>query len=80
MFLNLSDGRPVSVNTEDDAVGTAAEPSPIPGHEARNWSFVKEEPEGTSIVYAVASWDGDDPADYLMAGGGLISAANARRS
>ena len=68
VFLNLRDGRPVSANTEDDAVETESRESPIPGHEARNWSFVKEEPEGTSIVYAVASWDGDDPADYLMAG------------
>ena len=68
VFLNLKDGRPVSVDTGEDAVATEAEPSPIPGHRARNWSFVKEESEGTSLVYAVVSWDGDDPADYLMAG------------
>ena len=68
VFLKLKDGRPVSVDTDEDAVATEAQPSPIPGHRARNWSFVKEEPEGTSLVHAVVSWDGDDPADYLMAG------------
>ena len=68
VYLSLQDGREVSVNTEDDAVSTESEPSPIPGHQARNWFLVREEPEGTSYVYALASWDGDDPTDYLMGG------------
>ena len=29
---------------------------------------MKETEEGTSVVYALASWDDDNPADYLMAG------------
>lgn len=68
VYLDLKDGREVSVNTEDDAVSTGTERSPIPGHQARYWRFVQQEPEGTSYVYALVSWDGDDPADYLMAG------------
>lgn len=68
VFLDLQDGREVSVNTEEDAVSTEHEETPIPGHRANAWSFAKEEPEGTSYVYAAVSWDGDDPADYLMAG------------
>ena len=68
VYLDLEDGREVSVNTEDDAVSTGTEPSPLPGHQARYWRFVQQEPEGTSYVYALVSWNGDDPADYLMAG------------
>ena len=42
--------------------------TPIPGHQARDWTFIKGVEQGTSIAYALVSWDGDDPADYLMAG------------
>ena len=41
---------------------------PIPGHEARDWTFIKETDDGTSVAYALVSWDSGDPADYLMAG------------
>lgn len=68
VYLDLADGREVSVNTEDDAVSTGTERSPLPGHQARWWRFVQEEPKGTSYVYALVSWDGDEPVDYLMAG------------
>ena len=68
VFLTLEDGREVSVNTADDAVDSRAAATPIPGHRARDWTFIKEVEEGTSIAYALVSWDGDDPADYLMAG------------
>lgn len=68
VFLTLKDGRPVSVNTTEDAVDTRPAQTPIPGHRARDWTFVKETEEGTSVVYALNSWDDDNPADYLMAG------------
>ena len=42
--------------------------TPIPGHEGRNCTFLKEVEEGTSIAHAAASRDGDNPADHLMAG------------
>ena len=68
VFLTLRDGRDVSVNTADDAVSSRPAETPIPGHRARDWTFVKDIEDGTSVVYALASWDDDNPSDYLMAG------------
>lgn len=68
VFVTLEDGREVSVNTTDDAVDSRSAVTPIPGHQARDWTFVKDVEEGTSVAYALVSWNGDDPADYLMAG------------
>ena len=68
VFLTLEDGREVSVSTTDDAVDSRSAVTPIPGHQARDWTFVKDVEEGTSVAYALVSWDGDNPADYLMAG------------
>ena len=68
VFLTLEDGTYVSANTEDDAVQTRATPAVIPGHQARDWTFVKDTGDGTAVAYALANWDGDNPADYLMAG------------
>ena len=68
VFLTLEDGTEVSVNTADDAVATRPGATPVPGHRARDWTFVKDTDDGTSVAYALVSWDGDDPADYLMAG------------
>jgi len=68
VFLTLEDGREVSVDTADDAVDSRSGVTPIPGHQARDWTFIKDVEEGTSIAYALVSWDGDNPADYLMAG------------
>ena len=68
VFLNLEDGTPVSVDTTDDVVSTRPGSTPLPGHRARGWTFVKDEEIGTSVVYALVSWDPEEPADYLMAG------------
>ena len=68
VFLTLDDGREVSVSTTDDAVDSRSALTPIPGHQARDWTFIKDVEEGTSVAYALVSWDGDNPADYLMAG------------
>ena len=57
VFLTLEDGRPVSVNTTDDAVSSRPAETHLPGHRARDWTFVKDVEEGTSVVYALTSWD-----------------------
>ena len=68
VFLTPEDGVELSVNTADDAVATRPATTLIPGHQAQDWTFVKETDDGTSVAYAVVSWDSDEPADYLMAG------------
>ncbi len=68
VFLTLEDGAEASVNTAEDAVATALGSTPLPGHQARDWTFVKETDDGTTVAYALVSWDSADPADYLMAG------------
>ena len=68
VFLQLEDGSEASVNTTDDAVATGPGSTPIPGHQARDWTFVKDVKRGTSVVYALVSWNPNNPADYLMAG------------
>lgn len=68
VFVTLEDGGEVSVNTADDAIDTRTGITPIPDHQARDWTFVKDAEDGTSVVYALVSWDPGDPADYLMAG------------
>ena len=68
VFLTLQDGREVSVNTDENTISGAPESSPVPGHQAHSWILSKEVPEGTSLVYALLSWDPDNPQDYLMAG------------
>lgn len=50
VFVQLEDGSEASVNTADDAVLTGAGSTPIPGHQARDWSFVKDVKRGTSVV------------------------------
>ena len=67
--LGKSDpGRRATVNSLDDAVATRPATTPIPGHQAQDWTFQKETEHGTSIVFAVTSWDPADPADYIMVG------------
>ena len=68
VFLTPEDGRRASVNTTDDAVDTRPARTPIPGHRARDWTFVKDVEKSTSVVYALTSWDDDNPADYPMVG------------
>ncbi len=68
VFVTLEDGRKVSVNTTDDAVDSRSALTPLPGHQARDWTFIKDAEEGTSVAYALVSWDGGNPVDYLMAG------------
>ncbi|MCY4431011.1 MAG: hypothetical protein OXC11_11555, partial [Rhodospirillales bacterium] len=64
-----------SVNTADDAVATSPAPTPIPGHQARSWTFVKDADIGASVAHGVVSWDPADPADFRRDGGPLTSPA-----
>ena len=68
VFLTLQDGSETSVNTADDAIGTQPGETPIPGHVARDWTFLKDAEAGTTFAHALVSWDPANPADYLMAG------------
>lgn len=67
LFIPLADGTEHSVNTTDDVIEEGPGATPIPGHEARAWTFRKVT-EDTSIVRALVSWDPDDPADYVVFG------------
>lgn len=68
LFVNLKDGTETSVNTTDHVYDVQPGVTPVPGHQARAWTFLKITDDGTSVAHALVSWDPDDPADYLMAG------------
>ena len=68
LFVNLEDGTETSVNTTDHVYDVQLGLTPVPGHQARAWTFLKITDDGTSVAHALVSWDPDDPADYLMAG------------
>ncbi len=68
LFLNLGDGTEASVNTTDDAIESIPRPTPVPGHQARAWTFLKITNDATTVAHSLVSWDPDDPSDYLMAG------------
>ncbi|MCY4381987.1 MAG: hypothetical protein OXE44_02415 [Nitrospinae bacterium] len=67
-FVTLDDGTEASVNTTDDVIGVQPGMTPVPGHQARAWTFLKITDDATSVAYSLVSWDPDDPADYLVAG------------
>ena len=67
-FVTLGDGTKVSVNTTDDVIEVLPGVTPVPGHQARVWTFLKATEDGTSLAHSLVSWDPDDPSDYLMAG------------
>ena len=68
VFVRFDDGRRATVNSLDDAIATRPANAPIPGHQARDWTFLKETEHGTSVAFAVTSWDPANPDDYIMAG------------
>ena len=67
-FVTLPDRTVASVNTRDDVIGVQPGVTPVPGHQARAWTFLKITDDATSVAHALVSWNPDDPADYLMAG------------
>lgn len=62
------DGQRVLLNTLLDADSTTVYPPEIPGHVGRAWTLLQAGQKDTVMAYAVASWDPEDPADYLSAG------------
>ncbi len=67
-FVTLDDGTEASVKTPDDVIETLPGMTPVLGHQARTWTFLKITDDATSVAHSLVSWDPDDPADYLMAG------------
>ena len=67
LFVSLDDGTEVSVNTTDDVIEALPGATPMPGHQARTWTFLKVT-EDTSVAHALLSWDPDNPEDYLVFG------------
>ena len=44
-------------------------PRPVqPGHSSREWLLAENHYDGRVLLYAVVSWNNEDPADYLAAG------------
>ena len=68
LFVRLRDGTEESVNTTDDVIGVQPGMTPMPGHQARAWTFLQITDDATSVAHALVSWNPDDPADYLVAG------------
>ena len=66
--MTLDDGTEVSVNTVDDVHEALPGATPVPGHQAWAWTFLKEEDDGTSVAHSLLSWNPDDPTDYLVFG------------
>ena len=56
------------LNTLRDAIATEEYRPPIPNHSGRSWVLRNAAHESTSLVYALVSWDNDDPTNYLTAG------------
>ena len=40
----------------------------LSNHSGRRWTLLKIDPEGSSLAYALVSWNNDDNTDYLAAG------------
>ena len=68
LFVSLDDGTEASVNTADDVIEVLPGATPMPGHQAQAWTFLKVAGNDTSIAHALLSWDPDDPEDYLVFG------------
>lgn len=62
------DGTKVLLSTQLDAQSTAPWPSDLPGHAGRSWTLLQTLSDETFMGYVVASWDREDPGDYLTAG------------
>ena len=58
----------LKLNTLRDAIATEEYRPPIPNHSGRSWVLRNAAYDSASLVYAVVSWDNDDPTDYLTAG------------
>ena len=45
---------------------------PLPGQSSREWLLTDNHHDGKVLLYATASWNADDPGDYLAAGWWLV--------
>ena len=68
VFLTLDDGTVASVDTADDVIEVLPGRTPMPGHAAQAFTFLKVSGPDTSLAHALLSWDPDNPADYLTFG------------
>ncbi len=68
IFVTLEDGAEASVNSDDDVIGSTEEATPLPGHRARAFAFLRDREAGTSLAYGLLSWDPVNPEDYLVFG------------
>ena len=67
-FLTLQDGTEASVSTSEDVIEVLPGRTPLPGHGAQGFTFLKVEGDDTSLSHALLSWDPDNPSDYLVFG------------
>ena len=59
----------LTLGTDKDLVSTATYAPDMPGHTTgRSWTLLSRTEERTYLVYALASWNENDPNDYLTAG------------
>ena len=63
-----SDDRTLKLNTLRDVIATEGFRPALPNQSGRSWVLRNTAYDSTSLVYAVVSWDNDDPTDYLAAG------------
>ena len=63
-----SDDETLKLNTLRDAIATEEYRPAIPNRSGRSWVMRNTAYDSTSVVYALVSWDNDDPTDYLAAG------------
>ena len=68
LFVMSDDGAELSVNTADDVYQALPGITPMPGHQARAWTFLKIEEGDTSVAHALLSANPDDPTDYIVFG------------
>ena len=66
--VSSRDGETLRLNTLRDDIATEEFRPPVPNHSGRSWVLRNTAYDSTSLVYAVVSWDNDDPTDYLAAG------------
>ena len=68
LFTTLGDETQLSVNTADDVFQILPGVTPMPGHRARAWTFLKIEEGDTSVAHALLSGNPNDPTDYIVFG------------
>ncbi len=68
VFVRDGEDGKLHLNTARDAVETNEFRPQIPNHSGRSWVLRNAAHESTTQVYALVSWNNENPADYLAAG------------